>query len=343
MKDFKLLRDCPYIFLVDPVLQAMMEKWSNVYKEEKLAESWYKEWGYLAFSRITLNENNPFLSGFPCDNNTVESTNGKDKQYFDLKRFDGVTFVNLLAQRVSNHSMCDTEFYTKLNRKVHNKELYLCVYETCNDLLKKVPCFMNVTIPYTNEKLGIPTGSFLIPTQNCFDEMHDAISREKHLKEAPPTTSKEYIDWLKCEGWVKNYKSVLHSTNKKLPSTLLQPYSCRYECMKHWLSTFHLIQCYWVYEEDENKEVKHLLQVLEQCGLGPITYKELLEKESGSLVLCNCGTFLHYGWCVHACAFAYEYQIITKYPAFMDPTSIMLKRKVGAPTKNTGSRALTKK
>ena len=64
MKDFKLLRDCPYSFLVDPVLEAMMEKWSNVYKEEKLAESWYKEWSHLAFSRITLNETIPFLADF---------------------------------------------------------------------------------------------------------------------------------------------------------------------------------------------------------------------------------------------------------------------------------------
>ena len=162
-----------------------MEK---VYKEDALADLWYKQWGKTVFSRIALNANNPTLSGFSCDNNTVESTNQKDKIFFDKKRTDGISFIGLLLDRIEFHSLGDMEFSGKLNQEVHNCELYLLVHKARESYKNEEPCFLNMVIPYKNNKLGIPEGSFLIPTTSCMDEIHDAINREAHLQKNPHTS-----------------------------------------------------------------------------------------------------------------------------------------------------------
>ena len=346
MADFQFARDCPYVSLVPIVVDAMVSKWKKVYKEDALAEAWYKQWGKTVFSRIALNANNPTLSGFPCDNNTVESTNQKDKIFFDKKRTDGISFIGLLSDRIEFHSLTDTEYIGKFNQEVHNRELYLMVHKARESYKNKEPCFLNIVIPYKNDKLGIPTGSFLIPTKACMDEIHDAINREAHLQKNPPTSPQEYIKWLKKEGWVQTYKNVVQMSTKKLGTDIEKQYSCRYECMKQWLGTFHLIKPFCSKGNHRNKVyTKELLKMLDRCELNPVSYKTLTAKnqKEGGLFICNCSRFLHYGWCYHTCAFAFQNGIIKSYPSYMDPTGIIYQKKAGRPNTNKGRRALTKK
>ena len=338
-KDFEILKNCPHLHLVPILHREMLSKWKTVYKQKKVADEWSKSWSSTHFTRIELNAGNPLLCGFPADNNMVESGNNDDKEFSGRKRDNAVNFiVDILAPRVKHASLTDLKYSKRMKPACHSKKFLQSVYKIRDLQKKNLPCCLTIQYSFSHRKIGVPNGSFLIPSESCLDEVDEVCASKG---EAYMTSAKEYEKWMSAAQWPKQYKAIVNGAK-----IMKDTYDSCFDKMSDWLSAFHVMRPVDLADPRTGFAVRHLLKMLDDHGYCPIDCTELKEREpDDGLLICDCPKYLHYGWCEHTCSFAFHRGIITKYPQNMDPTPLIegrKKKRAGAPRKAKGGGALKK-
>lgn len=128
--------------------------------------------------------------------------------------------------------------------------------------------------------------------------------------------------WTRNTGWGSTYVSIVQSCHKaddSLDEGTQEVYS-NYNTLIGWLTAFH----YLLPIEDEGylQGFVHRLQKskyelnLQLVGTTVSGFRNPARFHS-----CNCETFIHYGLCTHAVAFAKKMKLIAKIPPYLDPTS----------------------
>ena len=115
-------------------------------------------------------------------------------------------------------------------------------------------------------------------------------------------------------------RNKMHDEYKRL---LQNPEHC---CANHTFDAvlslthmFHIIEPIVSKNASDGIFLAKLLGVLGKCGLGPIDINNLKKMGHEGLVCCRCQTFLSNAWCKHACAFAFDREIMTTFPKTMHP------------------------
>ena len=320
MADFELFKNCPHLHLVEVLQVAMIGKWAKVYKEPVVAKEWEKVWAACIMTRVELNAGNPLHCWFPSDNNMVESGNKDDKDFFDRKRKGATQFVLALSERIGHVSRADLKFVGRLKQPVNSKDFYKVVNMYRETVQEDTPCFLNLQFPITNQTLDIPKGSFLIATEHCLREMQNVC----HTTGTPvPSTPDGVKDWIKKAGWVNQYRAIVNMQNKGLKPEVFSGYGSQFDYYVNFFKTFHLMRPINGDSEDENTAIIEFFGMLSTSDIRNIGIRKLKKKKPMERLLsCDCRQYLHYGWCLHTCAFLMEREIVTSYPTYMDPTGL---------------------
>ena len=115
-------------------------------------------------TRIQLNAKNPLMSGFPSDNNCVESGNKDDKDFFNRRLVGVDTFVTELLQRIAYCSEVDLSFCGRMKATVHSADFYARVENLRESHKVGEGTFLGISFASTCTKKGVPKGLFLIPS-----------------------------------------------------------------------------------------------------------------------------------------------------------------------------------
>lgn len=282
------------------------------------------------------------MCGFPCDNNAIESGNRGDKDFFDRRRVPAVHFVQKLSSRTSYVSRSDLQYYGSMKKNIHSKDFYQHVEHILIAEEEEQPCFLNINFPFTKETYGVPKGSFLIPTEHCIAAV-DRTCLQYNLKDRPKSPT-DYYKWIKEAMWIDQYKAVFNMHRTKLYVENMDEFKCRFDFVLDNLNSFHIIRPITLEDDNQGDAVQNLLDHLRNHDLKPIDYRALRKRGvNDGLIKCDCSNYLHYGWCKHACSFAFHRGILRKYPPYMDPTGLISKRKPGPPRKALPGHALSKK
>jgi len=115
-------------------------------------------------------------------------------------------------------------------------------------------------------------------------------------------------------------RNKMHDEYKRL---LQNPEHC---CANHTFDAvlsltrmFHIIEPIVSKNASDGIVLTNLLGVLGKCGLGPIDTNNLKKMGHEGLACCCCHTFFSNAWCKHACALAFDREIITTFPKTMHP------------------------
>ena len=245
------------------------------------------------------------------------------------------TFVTELSQRIAYCSEADLSFCGRMKATVHSADFYARVENLRESHKVGEGTFLGISFGFTCAKKGVPKGSFLIPSHCCLAEVAK-ICAEHHIE--APRTAHEYSTFLTKESWVISYKMVFNMDTTKINPKITKYYDSRFDLMKDYFRSFHVMRPVLLEDPDECTAVHRLLDVLAGNDLDPISFRTLKSrKPSMGLLKCDCVDYLHYGWCLHTCAYAFERGIIRKYPKYMDPKGLVRgPRKPGQPRKAKG-------
>ena len=119
-EDFEAYKRSPWIQLVPILRDLIIFKWTNTYKEKKVATAWLKQWGPIIHTRIELNSSNLLRGGLPALNNKSEGINSGDKSFFaheDCSKGD-LSFCSTL------HSSISTSRFISFLRKAKMEKLH---------------------------------------------------------------------------------------------------------------------------------------------------------------------------------------------------------------------------
>jgi hypothetical protein len=238
-------------------------------------------------------------------------------------------------------SRSDTKFTGKMKKEVHSGQFYREVNEIL--LLKRdnLPCCLNVAFTFTCAGKGVPKGSVVVPGKKLLNDVHRACIAEGWT---PPQKPEEFKEWLKKEKWFDIFKKVFHMDVTSLPEENLKSYECLFDCMTDFFVSFHILRPVSTEVDGMVDALFQLHSMLVQNELDPIPFRDLLRRSPAeSIVICDCSTYLHYGWCAHSCAYAMDRGIIRGFPKRMDPRSLSsVPLKCGAPKKAKGGKSLEK-
>ena len=92
---------------------------------------------------------------------------------------------------------------------------------------------------------------------------------------------------------------------------------------------FHIIEPIVSKNASDDIALTNVLGVLRKCGLGQIDINNLKKMGHEGLVHCHCHTYLANARCKHACAFAFDRQIITTFAKTMHPKPSIKNRASG--------------
>ena len=104
----------------------------------------------------------------------------------------------------------------------------------------------------------------------------------------------------------------------------------QFEDIVDWYQSFHIIRPINTADPSGASRVKDLHNMLSYNGFQVIPLKELLlRNRTNGLVMCDCGTYLHYAWCQHVMAIAYKRGIITSFQVGALDPSVHTKKQIG--------------
>ena len=132
--------------------------------------------------------------------------------------------------------------------------------------------------------------------------------------------------------------------NKALKTEVFSGYRSQFDYYVDFLKTFHLLRPLNGDLEDKNTAIIEFLGMLSTSDIRNIGIWKLKKKKPMERLLsCDCRQYLHYGWCLHTCAFLMERGIVTLYPTYMDPTGLLKRNKPGRACSAKGAKALSRK
>jgi hypothetical protein len=325
--DLNTYKLTPFIHMVDPMHHAFIAKWRDI--EPRVAEKWEKSWGGKRITMVEANEDCPLRGGKPSDNNTLESTNNKDKEFVSRLRAGTMPLVQQVVERVQHHSYTDLVFNGDLKSKsdkvgdVHSGAFYAGVQ-------------LNL-IAFEDEGKS----SCLAPTRS--------LNSTRHGIRGSIVCSDSLLADLKKKGKLDRADTI-ETVNERVsqfrrlirkPDAFLNTHG--FDVAGELIRDFIVIEPLDP-TGDENLKVAimRLVDMLEFNGLRMLPYDEILDLEDEGLVSCTCHTYLLRGWCKHSATYARQRGIMKNYPKNRNPT-VANKPRVGRPSNSASLQGLCRR
>jgi hypothetical protein len=334
--DFEVLKNCPHLGLVPILKEEMLIFWKtrSGRNEVKFAEMWEKTYSSSNLTRVELNKFNPLRGGMPADNNISESGNRSDKLLRNYKKLGPIQFINDTVQRLTEESRLDMSFHGQLKPGVHDGRFMIYVWKTIEQKRKNIPCLLNVQFPFTASSSGVPPGSFLVPKYRSLCEL---LTLNEELSVEACTNHYRQVD-NGFEAPLKTYKTLVQNPGRWLQDYKDDPSYADHQgfgILCDWTNRFCCMRPIVVsvgsLSTATSLSIATMLGILQGNGYSVIATAAVLEKEHGGLVSCDCKTYLHYSWCYHAAAVAFDRGIITEFPRDLNPKPAFVGKKRGRP------------
>jgi hypothetical protein len=334
--DFEKYKRCPFVLLVPVLRAAMVIKWKKVYDVPGVADKWMKQWAPTKHTMVELNDQSFLEGGIPAHNNGCEGLNNGDKEYLDRRKPSAVSFVQDLANLLSDRSKGDLSFNGTLHRDVHNAKFYKHCHEILEQSRAGEPTFLDVTFPFSSSPLSIPSDSMLVASTRFLDGALQAYPIPK--KKGKRSRVAIAINTIKANNLLSDFKDLMICPESF--ATRL-----KFDQIVDWMWSFHLIKPIVFNDEEDWNCIVQYLQMLQESGLQTITPEELHDLGPKGLVSCSCSNYLHCAWCKHSFCYAWKHGVVKGFPSRMDPTSTMkniAKPLAGAPRKSKGGDSLNR-
>jgi hypothetical protein len=334
--DFENFKSCPHLQLVPIWMAAMLKKWRDDYDEKCMADAWESSWGHRQLTRVEMNHDEPLRGGLPCDNNSVESKNARDKEFRNYARSSAVSFLQQFAEYLHNESQEDLQFVGRMKEDVHSCAFYEMVEkEIMVPHREGKPTCLTLQVSFTSEANGVPSGSmlccgatFLAAAEQCATndnvDWSNAAAVRRELTRRTDGSLKPYLD---------NYRDMVRSPENHgdTPFDTLVKNTFPYRIMRPLPSA----------NSKTKQAICQLHAMLTHNGIPMIPLEELLTRgRRDGLVACDCPTYLRRGWCKHSYASALDRGIILGYPTSMDPRPTTNRATAGCPRNATRGGAL---
>lgn len=314
--DFETYKNCPILKAVPVLRKKMLVKWTNVHKERTVAMQWNKSWGKSVLTRVEMNKNNVLRAGIPTDNNAVEGGNRWDKELLEYRKDPIALFLPRLGKLLEGHSRTDMSFGLNAKNAIHRRDFYKEVETIIRRHRNHQTSMLSLQFPFASVRNDVPQGSLIVAGENCLNEIHEIFNADGDIKDCDDI--QQCRDFLIKNRWVEEYKRVVKDPEKTCQDMTFDEIVAVF---KH----FHLLRPIVVHAEDSLAvgSVTQLHRMLESSGVGMMPLDELLDLPVGKgLVTCDCKTYLHYCWCKHSCACAFDRGIVTSYPPLLNPVKV---------------------
>lgn len=206
-------------------------------------------------------------------------------------------------------------FGLSLKSKVHCRQFYQFVDAILQRSERNLPSILSLQFPFSAVKYGVPKGSMIVAGENCLNDL-----RSIFLSDGAGDIDdiQDCRQFLLQNRWVEEYKQMVRN-----PVTICHDMS--FDEMETVFRHFHVLRPIVADLKDQLAvdSVTQLHRMLENSGLGMMPIAELLELPPGKgLVACDCESYLHYCWCKHSCACAFDRKIVRSYPPTLNPKKI---------------------
>lgn len=177
--DLMELKNCPHAQLAEPMKDAMITKWRDVYKEPEIAQLWKKVYGGCMLTRVELNTiaMNPLHGGMPVDNNITEVGNRDDKAKRKHKKQQPIAWIHDTARHMFRSSASDLDYTGDMKPKVSTmKDLYKPVHEEIALYESGDPSIVHPDLHFAFSSVhnGVPVGSFLLTSAHTIGQLTSA-------------------------------------------------------------------------------------------------------------------------------------------------------------------------
>jgi hypothetical protein len=217
---------------------------------------------------------------------------------------------------MEGHSRTDMSFGFNMKSKVHCREFYQSDETILQRHRNNLPSIFSLQFPFSAVKHGVSKGSMLVAGENCLNDLESIFSSSDGVSDIDDI--EDCRQFLLRNRWVEEYKQIVRD-----PVTRCEDMS--FDEINSVFRHFHALRPIVVDSEDKLAvdSVTQLHRMLESSGVGVMPIDELLELPPGKrLVTCDCKSYLHYCWCKHSCACAFDQKIVTLYPPTLNPKQI---------------------
>jgi len=290
-EDLNTYKLSPFIHMVDSMHEAMIKKWTEAPVSEPLAaEKWENSWGGKRITMVEANEDNPLGGGVPSDNNTLESTNGHDKNFQDRARVASMPVVQNIAAIVEHHSLTDLVFNGDMKDRrseagdVHSGAFYAGVQMNFEyDHEFKSSCLCPVW-SITSTSNGVK-GNII-----CSDLCLAKLKEEGRIM--------HNCTMMACDSEVESFRRLIRN-----PSHFIERNG--FDAAGELIRKYHVLSPLDPTDDPSLQvSIKRLHEMLEYNGLEMMPYQDILDLQDRGLVSCTCHCYFLRNWCKHCVTYA---------------------------------------